>query len=148
MIEVQFNLTINRPAMEIWNFMFDLKNVPKWDPGVAEARLINEGPLERIGARIQTLGQGNVDRGTVEVEEYEIGRKVVLEFVKSQKSRFRRAKLTYTFEQKGEQTILTRLVEVELSGLSKLLQPLVTSRIQKDSDQEAAMIKTLFSAGS
>ena len=143
---MEFRLTIDRPAEEIWNFMFNLKNVPKWDPGVVEARLTNEPPLERVGATIQTLGEGGKDRGTVRVSEFETYRKLVLTFVSTtgDRGRVKDAKLTYTFEPMGNQTVLTRVVEAKMVGFWRLFQPLATRRIDKDSRQEAANIKMLF----
>ncbi len=89
--------------------MFDLKSVPKWDPGVVEARQVNEGPLERVGTRIQTLGKGGVDRGTVEIAEFELGRKLGLRFLVPEKSRVKQARLTYTSEpMESDETVLSR----------------------------------------
>jgi len=126
--------------------MFDLKNVPKWDPGVLEARLTNEPPLERIGATIQTFGEGGNDRGTVRVADFEMYRRLVLVFVKSpdERERVKDARLTYTFEPVGNQTILTRLVEVQPVAFWRLLQPLISRKIDADSRHEADNIKSLF----
>jgi len=143
----EFKLTIDRSAEEIWGFMFDLKNVPKWDPGVVEARLTSEGPLEKVGATIETLGEGGSRRNIVRVTEFEMYRRLVLTFDPS-KGPIGRATLTYTFEPNGNQTTLTRLVEGEFVGLWKLLAPVLGSRISKrvdeDSRQEAANIEGLF----
>jgi len=145
-MRIEFTLTINKPAEEIWRFMFDLKNVPKWDPGVVEARQTNEPPLERVGATIQTLGQGGSDRGLVRVAEFEMYRRVVFEFVPSPgvRERIKDAKLTYTFEPVGDKTLLTRVVEARLVGFWKLFQPLVSRKVDKDSKEEAANIMALF----
>jgi len=144
----EFRIALDYTPEEIWRFMFDLKNVPRWDPGVVEARLTNEPPLERVGATIQTLGQGGKDRGTVRVADFEMYRRLVLAFVESQdeKGRVKDAKLTYIFEPVDNKTILTRVVEAEPVGVWKLLRPLISRAVEKDGRQEAANIKSLFPA--
>jgi len=142
----EFRIALDYSPEEIWKFMFDLKNVPKWDPGVVEARLTNEPPLERVGATIQTLGQGGKDRGTVRVADFEMYRKLVLVFVEPQneKGKVKDAKLTYVFEPMDKQTILTRVVEAEPVGFWRLLSPLISRAVEKDGQQEAANIRSLF----
>jgi len=142
----EFRITLGYPPEEIWKFMFDLKNVSKWDPGVVEARLTNDPPLERVGATIQTLGQGGKDRGTVRVADFEMYRRVVLTFVQPQneKGKVKDARLTYLFEPADDKTILTRVVEAEPVGFWKLFRPLITRAVEKDSRQEAANIRSLF----
>jgi len=143
-IRTEFKITIDRPAEEVWNFMFDLKNVPKWDPGVVEARQTSAGPLERVGATIQTFSEGGRDRGTARVAEFEMYRKLVLTFVEEAKGPLRQAKLTYTFEPDGNHTTLTRVVEAEIVGFWKLIQPYISYLVNKDSRAEAANIRALF----
>ena len=142
----EFRITLDYSPEEIWKFMFDLKNVPKWDPGVFEARLMNEPPLERVGATIQTLGQGGKDRGTVRVADFEMYRRLVLAFIQPQneKGKVKDAKLTYIFEPVDNRTILTRVVEAEPVGFWKLLRPFISRVVEKDGRQEAANIKSLF----
>lgn len=145
----EFSLDIDRTPEEVWRFMFDLKNVPQWDPGVVEAKKTSEGPLEMVGATIQTLGEGGSDRGVARVADFEMYRRLVLTLDRT-KGPIRQARLTYTFLPRGNRTELTRTVEADIAGLWKLLGPIIGPRIQRavdaDSQQEATKIKACFPA--
>ncbi|MBF8283384.1 MAG: hypothetical protein HW378_2299 [Anaerolineales bacterium] len=43
MVKLEQSIMINRPVEEVWKFMSNWENGPKWDCGVVEARQISEG---------------------------------------------------------------------------------------------------------
>ena len=48
--KVDFDVLIKRPVEEVWNYWFDMDNVPTWAHNVKEIRQITEGPRD-VGAR-------------------------------------------------------------------------------------------------
>jgi len=147
----EFRLEIRRTPEELWTFMFDLRNVPKWDPGVVEARQTSEGSLEKVGATIQTLGKGGIDRGTARVAEFEMYRRLVLALDR-EKGPIRLLTVAYSFEPIADGTVLIRRVEGDFVGIWRLLAPIlaprISKRVDKDSRHEAANIVALFPASS
>jgi len=72
-------LEVDRPIDEVFAFIGDFVNSAVWDPGVAEARNVTEGPI-RVGTRYELIV---VFRGrrlpmTYEVTAYEPPHRVVL----------------------------------------------------------------------
>ena len=143
----EFRLEIKRTPKELWTFMFDLRNVPKWDPGVVEARQTSEGPLEKVGATIQTIGEGGIDRGTARVAEFEMYRRLVLALDR-EKGPIRKLTVAYSFQPIADGTVLIRRVEGDFVGIWRLLAPIlaprISKRVDKDSRHEAANIVALF----
>jgi len=63
---------VARPVRDVWAFIADVQNWPRWVPGVAEARIIAGAP-NALGARVyevRSAGQEPVEIAAV-VEEYQ-----------------------------------------------------------------------------
>ena len=45
MIEVEQSITINRPVKEVFAFVADQRNAPRWQSGLLEVRRTTEGTL-------------------------------------------------------------------------------------------------------
>jgi len=103
-------------------------------------------PIGKSGGDYTDAWRRRQGQGDGRVSEFETYRKLVLTFVSTtgDRGRVKDAKLTYTFEPMGNQTVLTRVVEAKMVGFWRLFQPLATRRIDKDSRQEAANIRRLF----
>jgi len=37
-MKIKASAIVERPVEEVWKFMTDLENTPKWDPGVLEVK--------------------------------------------------------------------------------------------------------------
>jgi uncharacterized membrane protein len=48
--KVDFEVLIKRPVEEVWNYWFEMDNVPVWAHNVKEVRQITEGPRD-VGSR-------------------------------------------------------------------------------------------------
>lgn len=53
-IDIQTQVTIQRPPAEVAGFMFDPRNDAIWTTGVIECRPLTEGPL-RAGSRVERV---------------------------------------------------------------------------------------------
>jgi len=63
-MRLESSIVIHKTPEEIWAFLGNLENVPKWDRGVAAVRQISQAP-QGVGMEFQTLGYGE---GTNEVK--------------------------------------------------------------------------------
>ena len=44
-MKIEASVIVDRPREQIWTFMTDLSNTPKWDPGVPQVRQTSAGPV-------------------------------------------------------------------------------------------------------
>jgi uncharacterized protein YndB with AHSA1/START domain len=51
MARTEASAIIDRPIADVWKFMTDISNTPKWDPGVLEVRLTSASP-PRLGTTL------------------------------------------------------------------------------------------------
>ena len=72
---------IGRPVEEVWAFIADPANNPKWDPGTRAVRQTSDGPI-RVGttlvATVELLGRRDLD---VRIIGFEPERSLSFEFV-------------------------------------------------------------------
>jgi uncharacterized membrane protein len=121
-VRVQESVEINRPLHEVWAYVSDVGNYPKWMSHVLEVRTDTPGPpgvgdrftvaLKSVGRRFET---------PYERTSYEPDR--------SCQDQARGGPIPNHWWQSAVQTVpggtrLTRTVDVESSGWLKLLEPL------------------------
>ena len=54
-MRLESSILIRRSPEEVWAFLGNLKNVPKWDQGVGDVRQTSQG-APGVGTEFQTLG--------------------------------------------------------------------------------------------
>jgi hypothetical protein len=54
---VTSSIVINRPVKEVWDFLTNFNNMPKWARGVAEITEISPGPIG-VGTKVTDIGLG------------------------------------------------------------------------------------------
>jgi uncharacterized protein YndB with AHSA1/START domain len=74
-IRIETIVQIDRPAEEVFAYISNFENNPKWQSGQIEARITSEGPL-RVGSTYDQVAKflGRRIVSTFEVVEYEPGR--------------------------------------------------------------------------
>src|SRR5512133_946154 len=118
------SVTIRRPAGEVFAFLVDPANIPKWNYAIDSARQVSPGPV-CAGTRIQQTR--SVPRPATEVlviTELVPGRRMALEGDIGPLS----GTLDYQVEDVPEGTKLTNTAD--LSGPLRLLAPLAASRVR------------------
>ena len=75
MIEVRVARTVNRPADEVFAFISEMRNNPRWQDGMRRCEWVTPPPVG-IGSRYDQEARflGRTIRSTFEVIEYEPGR--------------------------------------------------------------------------
>lgn len=143
MVTVKNSVTINRPPEEVFAFVTEPSNEPKWHTDVLEARRTSDGPMG-VGATIEFLvsfmGKKKVD---LVVRDYDPPRRMVVETT-SQGSLM--PTFTFSFETVDRGTRLNRQGDIRTSGLVKLLEPLMRRASPRRIDGFLANLKHILEA--
>lgn len=121
-MRVEESIEINRPLNEVFNYISDARNYPNWMAHALEVRTDAPRPprqgdtfmlaIKSVGRRFET---------PYERTSYEIGRRFTDQALGGPIPDHR---WHSTFQEMPNGTRLTRTVDVESSGLLKLLEPL------------------------
>jgi carbon monoxide dehydrogenase subunit G len=129
MIRVEGNVEINRPIEQVWSFLTNIDNASKWDTGIIEAKKTSDGPVG-LGTTLDAVTESRNKRRImkVKVTEYDLYKKVAWTIADAG---FGTGKTIYKFESVGGGTILSKISEVELKPLLKLLTPILRRRFNE-----------------
>jgi len=143
MIKMEQSIIINRPVEEVWKFISNVENVPRWDRGVLEARQTSEGPVG-VGSTAQTRRQllGWQRIGKLRISEYVPNKIISLQGSLGSMT----AQIRYAFEPVEGGTRMTGTSEVELGGLWKLITPILTPMLERDGREDLANVKRIMEA--
>jgi len=146
MLTVENSVVINKPVEQVWNFLTDFKNTPKWDIGVLQTRQTSEGPAG-LGTTFQNIGPflGKTAIREYKVTEYEVNNKVTVKLMTPSKS-IQNAVVCYVFKPTKNGTKLTFMGSVEFRGFFRLIQPILLQRAKKDGEGDLSNLKNLIEA--
>jgi len=146
MLTVEHSIEINKPVEQVWDFLTDFQNTPKWDIGVLETRQTSAGAAG-LGTTFQNIGPflGQTAVREYKVTEYEPKNKVTVKLMTSSKS-IQNAEVCYVFEPAKNGTKLTFMGSVEFRGLFKLIQPILLQRAKRDGQGDLSNLKRLIEA--
>jgi uncharacterized protein YndB with AHSA1/START domain len=119
-------ITIDRPVAEVFAFLAEFENLPRWNYAISETRKISIGPVD-VGARYEqtrTIPTRSVE--TFEVTAFEPDRTLS---IRGTFGPFP-GRFTYELEPMGTLTRLVNTVDLEPSGLVSIVAPLMTSRVE------------------
>lgn len=122
MIETSDSITINRPIEEVFAYVTDTSNDPAWHTDILDVRKTTDGPIG-LGTKwhVGFKPAMGVSEGEMEVAAFEPNRKEVMRGVMGPMQ----PTLTYLVEPAGAGTRFTRRVQIKVSGMMKLMEPLM-----------------------
>jgi uncharacterized protein YndB with AHSA1/START domain len=129
-------VTIRRPADEVFAFIADGLNGPKWRPGMTDIALVSGSG---VGATYKQGVRGPAGRriaADYRVTEYEPNRRLAFEAIAGPV----RPAGEFVLEQLADGTRLTFSLKAELGGIKKLL---MGGAVQKTMDAEVAATERL-----
>jgi carbon monoxide dehydrogenase subunit G len=143
MTTITQSVTVNRPVDEVWNFISNFENTPRWSQGVLEARQTSDGPLG-VGSTLQMVVKAFGRRRTADylVTEYEPNHGFAFEVTSGPMT----SRARYSVEPAGAGTRLTASGEAEATGLYKLLAPLLVRTVRRHSEADLAKMKRILEA--
>lgn len=144
MYEFEHSTFINRPPQEVFDYVTQPSNAPKWQGTVESAEWISEGP---VGVDSTWRGvnkfMGRKIEATLEITSWDppnghgfkdVGGPVPFEN-------------TWKFEDKEGGTQVTMSGQAELGGFFKLAEGLVGKQMDKQMETDLANLKQLMEAG-
>jgi uncharacterized protein YndB with AHSA1/START domain len=137
-------ITIERPLHEVFEFVADPENVPKWNDAIVETRKTSEGPVGIGTTYRQIRSVPSRSEESFEVTELEPDRRFAIHggvgpFVGT---------LTYEFEDEDGTTRLTNTADLEASGVMRLAAPIAAGRIRGAAAENLGFLKGLLEAKS
>jgi carbon monoxide dehydrogenase subunit G len=143
MITAESSTSIARPADEVFEFVSDLRNDPRWHTDIREALLTGDGPIKKgttFAVRFKPfMGQSE---GTVTVSDYERPRRLVLQGKMGKMA----PTLILSVEPQGEGSRFTRRVEMEPPGMMRLMAPFMGGMFRKQNAGFVANLKRVLEA--
>ncbi len=127
---------IRRPIEEVFGFLSQFENVPKWNYAIVETRMVSEGPVGvgTIYRQVRSVPSRSEER--FEVTVYNPPR--YLE-IRGQLGPFP-SRLSYALDALPEGTRVTNTVQLELRGPGRLLGRVAVPRVR---DAVAANLRKL-----
>jgi uncharacterized membrane protein len=137
MAHAEENITINRPANAVFDFVLDGTNNPLWRPGVVDIQRV-PGKPSGVG---EVYKQGLKGPGGRRIEgDYEIVECRPNELIEFQViAGPARPTGTYRFESAGNATQVTFVLDLKPKGLARLMDPLIAQTMRS----EVAMLSNL-----
>jgi carbon monoxide dehydrogenase subunit G len=120
-------VTIRRTPEEVFTFLADFENVPRWNDAIESTTRVSRGPVG-VGTAYHQIRSipGRAEEG-FEVTVFEPGRRLAIEGTVGPF----RARVSYLLESVGNATRLTNDVELEpSSSLTRILAPLAVYRVK------------------
>jgi uncharacterized protein YndB with AHSA1/START domain len=133
-------VTIARSPAEVFAFLAQFENIPRWNYAITETRKLSTGPVG-VGSRyVQSRTVPTRGEESFEVTEYSPDRTLSIEGTIGPFG----ARLTYVLEPVGTATLLTNSVDLEPSGLFRLAAPLAVPRVKTAVADNLGVLKRLL----
>lgn len=143
MARIEESVEIKRPADKVFAYMIDVKTWPRWDSGLLEAEQTSPGQMG-IGTTIRAdmRAMGRRMALTAKVTEYEPNKK----WGGTVSSGNMQLEEHFIFDSIAGGTKLTRVYDVQLGGILKLLAPMVLSSMRSGSKKSLSNLKSILEA--
>jgi uncharacterized protein YndB with AHSA1/START domain len=118
-------LTIARRPEDVFSYLADFENVPKWNYAITETQKTSQGPVEVGTTYRQTRSIPSPAKETFTVTEFEPQHRLAIH---GDLGPFQ-GTLSYELEPVAEGTLLTNRAALEGKGLAKVAAPLLGGRV-------------------
>ncbi len=122
MVRVEGEIDIDRPVEEVFDFVADERNEPRFNPQMRRAERISDGPIG-VGARFRAemVSMGRTVEMVIEFTDFERPRRLASSTHMSSMD----IRYTLTFEPAPEGTRMRWSGDLKPRGIFKLMSPLV-----------------------
>jgi carbon monoxide dehydrogenase subunit G len=140
MIEFTNQVVVERPLDEVFGFVSDFENVPKWNYYVLDVSKTSGGP---IGVETTFHQVRKTDEQDFRIVEYQPNRQVTVQTISPSSPEF---EMRFTFEPEGNGTRITDEWKLD-TGRPALLERLGAGRIRLAVLENLGKLKTLLETG-
>jgi uncharacterized membrane protein len=141
MIEFENTIKIKRPINEVFAFISNFENIPKWNYYVLEVKKITEGSI-KVGTTFHQIRK--IDNQYFEIIEYEAGRRVSIQTLPNSSPAF---EMIFSFNPVENGTQLVDKWKLN-SGKPGLIEKLAKMKVKKAVRQNLTKLKELLENGS
>ena len=141
MIKVTANVEVGRPVEQVFAFLSDIGNAPRWQRGVVSSKKISDGPMA-VGTKFTESMHvmGMKFDADCEVTAFEPPRRITM----IADGKIVHYQGTFNLEPSSLGTRLSVDALVALKGFWRLLSPLISGEIRKESQAELEDIKRVI----
>ncbi|MFC7275957.1 SRPBCC family protein [Paractinoplanes rhizophilus] len=133
-------ITIDRPPAEVFGFLARFENLPLWNYAISETRNVSGGAVG-VGSRYrQTRTVPTRSEETFEVTEFERDHRLS---IRGALGPFR-SEVTYLLAPAGTGTLLSNTMNLQPSGVMRLVAPVVASGIESAVAANLGVLKQLL----
>jgi len=141
MISTEGTESIARPAAQVFAFIADVRNDPRWHTDVLAARLTEGATVNKDSTfEIETKPVMGISGGTVTVSAYDPPNRIVFDV--------RMGKLkpttTFTVVSDGTRCRVTRRIDMEPQGLMRAVAPLMGGMMRKRNNAFLANLRRVL----
>jgi carbon monoxide dehydrogenase subunit G len=143
MASFENTVIIQRPVEEVFAFLADFENLPKWNDAIVETTKVSPGPVGVGTTYHQTRSTPTRSQERFQVTAFQPPRRLE---VQGQIGPFR-ARIGYLLEPSGSGTRLRNPVDLGSLGPLTVVAPLATSRVKHAVAANLDTLKQLLSPG-
>jgi uncharacterized membrane protein len=142
MINVKVSTVINRPIADVFAFVANFENHPKWEMNFQKVRLLTSTPTG-VGTTYQCELKlpGQSASSKFEITEYETNKRIAFE---GEAAGPAKPNGSFLFESAADGTKITLLPRPEFRGFFKLLEPMMAGYIRKQNEEHLSNLKQLL----
>ena len=142
MINVEVSTVINRPVAEVFAFVVNFENHPKWETDFQEVKQLTSTPVG-VGTTYNCVLKfpGQTVMSKFEITEYVVNQKIAFA---GEPAGPAKPKGSFLFESVAGGTKITSLPRPEFRGLFKLLEPMMAGYIRKNNVAHLSTLKRLL----
>ena len=139
MLKLSETLHVDRTPAEVFDFIVNMENVPKWQPAVTRVTRLTDGPV-RVGSQFREQARlaGRTIETTCEITTLESAKRFA--FRASSTGPFT-YESQYELAPAGAGTHLQIEGRFHFRGWWRLVEPLLAMEVRKESRQELAQMK-------
>ena len=145
MISVETRIEIGRPAADVFAFVSDQTNAPRWQSGLDEVHRLTPGPI-RVGSEHSFVRRfaGRRIESRNKFVAFEPGRFVAFDIPPGGGVT---GEASYLVEPTSASTsALTSRVQLRFSGLGRLIEPFLGRVMRRDVERDDQVLRTLLEA--
>ena len=131
---------IERPIEDVFGFLSDLENIPKWNYAIIETRKVSEGPVGVGTTYRQVRSVPSRSEERLEITTYDPPGQLE---IRGQLGPFA-SRLVYALEAIPAGTRVTNTVELELRGPGRLLSRVAVPRVREAVAANLGRLKELL----
>jgi hypothetical protein len=139
-MEFTNSITIERAPRDVFEFVSNLENVPRWNYAIVETRKASEGPVAVGTTYRQVRSLPSRSEETLRVTRFEPDRRFAFEGGLGPLE----GTLSYEFDEVDGSTRLTNRADLEARGIAKLAAPIASGRVRRAVAENLEVLKRLL----